>query len=79
MEIRQTDESTLHLEPHSKDESALVGMLFEKITETYPDWKMSDRSDLAMSLFAVVKQWAHDMSLTSKSHETALIEITPDK
>lgn len=68
MEVKQTDESTLHLEPTSKDESALVGMLFERITEIFPEWPMGDRSDHAMKMFAVVKKWAHDQSLTSESH-----------
>lgn len=50
----------MHLEPKTEDESRLVQMLFEKITESLPDEKMGDRTDLAMSLFATVKQWAHD-------------------
>lgn len=68
MEVKQTDEATVHLEPVSQDESALVGMLFERATELYPDWKMSDRSDLAMAMFATVKKWGHNLDLTSESH-----------
>ena len=60
MQVKQVGEETLHLEPKTEDESRLVQMLFERITEFYPDEKMGDRTDLAMSLFTVVKQWAHD-------------------
>ncbi len=54
-------------EPVTKDESTLVGLMFEKITELYPDWPMGDRTDLAMALFAVVKQWGSDEELVSDS------------
>lgn len=60
MEIKQTDESTMHLEPKTDDEMRLVHMMFERITELRPEDKMGDRTDMAMSLFTVVKQWAHD-------------------
>ena len=48
------------------DESVLVGLLFEKITKLYPDWKMGDRTDLAMAMFAVFKRWAHSEDLTTE-------------
>lgn len=35
-------------------------MLFEKISALQPELKLGDKSDLAMGLFTVVKQWAHD-------------------
>lgn len=60
MLVKQTDESTIHLEPSTDDEMKLVHELFERITLLRPDDKMGDRTDLAMALFAVVKQWAHD-------------------
>lgn len=50
----------MHLEPNTDDEMRLVSMLFGRITELRPDDKMGDRTDLAMSLFTVVKSWAHD-------------------
>lgn len=55
------------LEPSSDDESHLVGMLFERITEIYPDWPMGERTDLAMGMLAVVKKWAHNLEMTSDS------------
>lgn len=60
MQVKQTDESTIHLEPSTDDEMRLVHMLFERITELRPEDKMGDRTDLAMALFVMVKQWAHD-------------------
>lgn len=60
MQVKQTDESTMHLEPKTDDEMRLVHMLFERITESRPDDKMGDRTDLAMACFVTVKQWAHD-------------------
>ena len=67
MEIRETDNEGQY-EPVSEDDSALVSMLFLQITELYPDWKMSDRTDLAMTMFATVKKWAHNLELTSTNH-----------
>lgn len=60
MEIKQVGEETMHLEPKTEDESALVQMLFEEVTHTWPDLPMGDRSDFAMRTFAVVKKWAHE-------------------
>lgn len=60
MEVKQVGEESLHLEPKTDDEMRLVHMLFERITELRPDDKMGDRTDEAMALFVVVKQWAHD-------------------
>lgn len=67
VEVKQTDEATLYYEPETDDESTLVGMLFERVTEIYPEWPMGDRTDLAMSMLAVVKRWAHNLELTSES------------
>lgn len=66
------------LEPANDDESILVGLLFEKATQLYPDWPMGDRSDLAMSMLAVVKKWAHNLELTSESSRTLVIEDAED-
>ena len=63
------------LEPANDDESVLVGLLFEKATLLYPDWPMGDRTDLAMSMLAVVKQWAHNLELTSDSSRTVEVEL----
>lgn len=60
MQVKQTDESTIHLEPSTDDEMRLVNMLFEHFTKQRPDEVMGDRTDLAMSTFTVIKQWAHD-------------------
>lgn len=60
MQVKQVGEETLHLEPKTDDEMRLVHMMFERISEIQPDEKMGDRTDLAMALFVVVKQWAHD-------------------
>ena len=51
-------------EPVSEDESRLVGMLFNAATKLFPEWNMGDRTDLAMSMFSVVKQWAHADEMT---------------
>lgn len=61
MEIRDVseDEESFTM-PKGEEESKLVQMLFEKITELRPDWPMADRSDLAMSMLSVVKRWAHE-------------------
>lgn len=48
--------------PKGEDESRLVQMLFEKVTDLRPDWPMADRTDLAMSMLSVVKRWAHESS-----------------
>ena len=61
MQILQVGEETLHLEPKTEDESLLVQMLFEHFTECFAEQPMGDRTDLAMSTFAVVKDWAHKM------------------
>lgn len=63
MEVRDVPD----MEPNTDDESALAGMLFDRITQLRPDWPMGDRSDLAMAMVAVVKQWAHNLELTSDS------------
>jgi hypothetical protein len=75
MEVRDVPE----LEPVSDDESALVGMLFDRITELYPDWPMGDRTDLAMGMLAVVKKWAHNLELTSKSTRTVMTSEVVDE
>jgi hypothetical protein len=67
MEIKETDDEGRY-EPASEDDSALVSLMFVRITELYPDWPMADRSDLAMSLFVTVKKWAHNLELTSTNH-----------
>lgn len=61
MEIRDVseDEESFTM-PKGEDESRLVSMLFEKVTELRPDWPLADRSDLAMSMMSVVKRWAHE-------------------
>jgi hypothetical protein len=60
MEIKEVSEDPYVLTmPTTDDESALVQMLFEKVTLLYPEWKMGDRTDLAMSMLGVVKTWAH--------------------
>lgn len=46
--------------PKNDEESLLVQMLFERITELRPDWPMGDRTDLAMNMLSVVKRWAHE-------------------
>lgn len=74
MEVKQADDLTTFFEPVSKDESALVGMLFERITEIFPEWPMGDRTDHAMKMFAVVKKWGHNLDLTSDSHR--MVEVT---
>lgn len=53
----------MHLEPKTDDESTLVQMLFEEVTNSWPDLPMGDRSDFAMRTFAVIKQWAHDLEI----------------
>jgi hypothetical protein len=73
MEFKRSGDE--YLDPHGEDESALVGMLFEKITEHFPDWPMGDRTDLAMSMLAVTKKWAHNLELTNGSHTTQEIDI----
>jgi hypothetical protein len=60
-------------DPSGQDESVLVGMMFEKITELRPDWPMGDRTDLAMAMLGVVKKWAHNLELTSDS--SRLVDI----
>lgn len=55
--------------PTTNDESELVQMLFERATKLYPDWKMGDRTDLAMSMLGVVKQWAHKNKMTTYKKE----------
>jgi hypothetical protein len=77
MEVRPP--SAEELDPANDDESVLVGMLFEKITTIYPDWPMGERSDLAMSLLAVVKRWAHNLELTSDSSRTVLYTESVDE
>lgn len=72
MEIKETDGEG-RFEPVSRDDSILVSLLFEKITEHRPDWPMGDRTDLAMSMFTVVKKWAHNLDLTSDHHK--IVEI----
>ena len=67
MEVRETDSDGMY-EPASEDDSALVSMMFLKITELYPDWPMHERTDLAMVMFATVKKWAHNLELTSTNH-----------
>ncbi len=64
--VKQVGEETLHLEPQTEDESKLVQMLFEKIQGLQPDLALGDKSDLAMGLFTVVKQWAHDLEVVKK-------------
>lgn len=67
MEVRETDDDG-RFEPASEDDSALVSMMFVRITELYPDWPMHQRTDLAMMMFVVVKKWAHNLDLTSTNH-----------
>lgn len=52
--------------PKNEEEGLLVSMMFEKVTELFPDWGMGDRTDLAMSLFSVVKRWAHKNEMTTQ-------------
>ena len=67
MEIKSVgDDENLYTMPKSESESVLVQMLFEKATELYPDWKMGDRTDLAMSMLSVFKRWAHAEGMTEK-------------
>ena len=67
MEVRETDDDGM-FEPASEDDSALISLMFIKITEMYPDWPMHERTDLAMTMFATVKRWAHNLDLTSTTH-----------
>ena len=67
IEVRETDNEGQY-EPASEDDSALVSLMFVKITELYPDWPMHERTDLAMVMFATVKRWATDLELTSTNH-----------
>jgi len=67
VEVRETDDDG-RFEPASEDDSALVSMMFVKITELYPDWPMHQRTDLAMTMFVTVKRWATNLDLTSTSH-----------
>lgn len=60
MEVRAVDEATQRYEPVTESEGKLVTGLFETATDLFPDWKMSDRTDLAMSMFVAVKKWAHE-------------------
>lgn len=72
MQVKDVEPDPLWLTmPANDDESELVGMLFEKATELFPDWKMGDRTDLAMSMLAVVKKWAHKNEL-AKDKGTSL-------
>lgn len=67
-----------HLDPHGEDESVLVGMFFQRITEIFPEWPMGDRTDLAMTMLAVVKTWAHNLELTNDSHSVVdLVQPRP--
>jgi len=60
MHVKKVGEETMHLEPKTQDEGILCQMLFERITERHPDLTLVERAELSMSLFEVVKQWAHD-------------------
>lgn len=64
MRVKQVGEHSLRYEPANEDESALVQKMFETITELQPDMMMGDRTDLAMRVFGVVKQWAHEEKMT---------------
>jgi hypothetical protein len=66
MEVKLVDDGDpYHLTlPKGEEESRLVQSLFEKATELYPDWKMGDRTDLAMAMLSVVKRWAHETAVT---------------
>lgn len=64
--------SAAEMDPSNEDESILVGMLFDRVTEVFPEWPMGDRSDLAMKMFAVVKKWAHNLELTNDSSRTVV-------
>ena len=70
MQVKQVGEESLHLEPKTDDEMRLAHMLFERITELRPDEKMGARTDMAMSLFTVVKQWAHDLEIVKTIDST---------
>lgn len=59
----------MHLEPKTDEEGLLCSMLFERLTERLPDIPMGDRAELSMSLFEVVKQWAHDTGDTKVINE----------
>jgi hypothetical protein len=70
MEIKSVDDDEQSFTmPKGEDESRLVQMLFEKVTELRPDWPMADRSDLAMAMLSVVKRWAHESNLDSGENE----------
>ena len=60
IEIKAVGDEGIKNEVASADEGRLATMLFDRITEELPHWPMGDRSDLAMSLFTVVKKWAHE-------------------
>lgn len=61
MEVKDVSDDKHSLTmPKNEEESILVQMLFEKITEHRPDWPLGDRTDLAMSMLSVVKRWAHE-------------------
>lgn len=72
MEIKETDGEG-RFEPASDDDSVLVGMMFERLSEMHPEWPMGVRSDIAMALFTTVKKWAHNLELTSDSHR--IVEV----
>lgn len=60
----------MHLEPKTDEEGLLCSMLFERLTERLPDIPMGDRAELSMSLFEVVKQWAHDLEIVKTVDST---------
>lgn len=65
MQVKDTQpDPHLTTMPTTPEESELVQMMFEKITDLRPDEKMGDRTDLAMAMLAVVKRWAHKNEMT---------------
>lgn len=73
MEVKDTQpDPHLTTMPTTDEESELVQMMFEKATQLFPDWKMGDRTDLAMSMLAVVKRWAHKNEMTNYTAEEEL-------
>ena len=73
----------MHLEPKTEEEGELVQMLFEEVTNTWPDLPMGDRTDFAMRAFAVVKKWAtrnEDVkTIVNPDKEDATINLSEEK
>lgn len=72
MEVKAVDDETAAYEPLTQSEGFLATDLFKKVTELFPDWKMGDRTDLAMAMFVTFKKWAHEDDATKVIKNTQL-------